>query len=159
MLKLVTFQDWAENKTANLKRWKIWKMLKNKELLIIRPVNGTGKHTGKENKHLVGGVVIVCHQHCKICAPGTTFTWFVSKLTLELVQSLVQFVLGHQIASIMAELWASKSDNEFILIYSKVTLVLLIRDVVKKAGGNWAIHHEFRETWTFPFQKEHLSPG
>lgn len=60
--------------------------------------------TRKENKHLVGGVVIVGHQHGEVCPPGATLAGLVSELTLELLQRLVQLVLCHQVSSVMAQL-------------------------------------------------------
>lgn len=48
------------------------------------------------------------HQHGEVCASGATFAWFVSELTLELIQGLVQLVLRHQVASIMAQLRGDK---------------------------------------------------
>lgn len=65
--------------------------------------------TWKEHKHLVGGVVIVGHQHGEVRPSGSTLAGSVSKLTFKLVQGLVQLVLGHQISSIVAELQQHKT--------------------------------------------------
>lgn len=56
----------------------------------------------------------MCHQHCKVCTSGSTFAGFVSELTLELLQSLIQLVLRHQIASVVAELWENQKQRWFI---------------------------------------------
>lgn len=60
--------------------------------------------TRKENKHLVGGVIVVGHQYGEVCPPGATLAGLVSELTLELLQRLVQLVLCHQVSSVMAQL-------------------------------------------------------
>lgn len=57
--------------------------------------------TGKENEHLVGGVIVVRHQHGEVCASGTTLAGLVPELALKLIQRLIQFILCHQVASIM----------------------------------------------------------
>lgn len=62
--------------------------------------------TWKENKHLVCGVVVVCHQHSEVCASGATLARLVAKLILELIEGLVQLVLCHQVASVVAQLRA-----------------------------------------------------
>lgn len=46
----------------------------------------------------------MCHQYSEVCASGATLAGLVSKLTLELVQRLVQLVLCHQVASVVAQL-------------------------------------------------------
>lgn len=64
---------------------------------------GTSKTlTREEDKHLVSGVVVVGHQHREVSAPGPPFTRLVPELGLELLQRLVQFILGHQVATVMA---------------------------------------------------------
>lgn len=60
--------------------------------------------TWKENKHLVGGVVVVGDQHGEIRPSGSPLTGPVTKLTFKFIQGLVQLILGHQKPSIMAEL-------------------------------------------------------
>lgn len=76
--------------------------------------------TGEENKHLVGGVIVVCHQHREVCAPRPTLAGFISKLALELVQCLIQLVLCHQVASIMAQLEERRLGNR-VSEYTKQT--------------------------------------
>lgn len=66
--------------------------------------NNSYEPTRKENKHLVCGVIVMCHQYSEVCASGATLAGLVSKLTLELVQRLVQLVLCHQVASVVAQL-------------------------------------------------------
>lgn len=60
--------------------------------------------TREEDKHLVCGVIVVRHQHSEVCASGATLAGLVSKLTLELIQSLIQLILCHQVAPVMAQL-------------------------------------------------------
>lgn len=60
--------------------------------------------TRKENKHLVRGVIVVCHQHSEVSASGATLARLVTELALKLIQRLIQFVLCHQVASIVAQL-------------------------------------------------------
>lgn len=60
--------------------------------------------TRKENKHLVSGVIVVCHQHSEVCASGATLAGLVTELALKLIQRLIQFILCHQVASIVTEL-------------------------------------------------------
>lgn len=60
--------------------------------------------TWEEDEHLVGGVVIMGHQHREVCATRPPFTGLVPKLGLELLQRLVQLVLGHQVATVVAKL-------------------------------------------------------
>lgn len=60
--------------------------------------------TWEEDEHLVSGVVIVGYQHRQVCAPRPPLTRLVSKLGLELFQRLVQLILGHQVAPVVAQL-------------------------------------------------------
>lgn len=60
--------------------------------------------TREENKHLVGGVVVVGDQHGEIRPSGSPLTGPVTELTFKLIQGLVQLILGHQKPSIVAEL-------------------------------------------------------
>ena len=50
---------------------------------------------GEEDEHLVGGVVVVRHQDDQVLARGLLLARLVAELRLELVQRLVQLVLGH----------------------------------------------------------------
>lgn len=60
--------------------------------------------TRKENKHLVRGVIVVCHQHGEVCASGATLAGLITELAFKLIQRLIQFILGDQVASIMTQL-------------------------------------------------------
>lgn len=71
------------------------------------------KPTREENEHLVSGVIIVSYQHGEVCPSGATLAGFVSKLTLELIKSLVQLILGHQIASIVAQLISTERSHKY----------------------------------------------
>merc|ERR1719300_383363 len=48
----------------------------------------------KENKHLIGRIIIVSHQHNKITSCWSPFTWFITKLLFKLVQCLIQLILS-----------------------------------------------------------------
>lgn len=61
-------------------------------------------HTREEHKHLVGRIVVVGDQDREIGSSWSTFTGFVSKLVSELIESLIQLILRHQITTIVAKL-------------------------------------------------------
>lgn len=76
-------------------------------------LDGLDAHLGllwEEHKHLVCGVVIVGHQHGEVCAPRSPFARFVAKLCLELLECLVQLILGHQVATVMTKLHDGLAD-------------------------------------------------
>lgn len=64
----------------------------------------TQNPTRKENEHLVRGVIVVSHQDGEVCASGATLAGLIAELALELIQRLIQFILCHQVASIMTQL-------------------------------------------------------
>lgn len=53
----------------------------------------------------------MCYQHSEVCAPGAALAGLVSKLTFEFIQGLVQLVLSHQVASVVAQLNPSTDHN------------------------------------------------
>lgn len=61
-------------------------------------------HTGEEHKHLVGRIVVVGDQDREIGSSWSTFAGFVSKLASELIEGLIQFILRHQITTIVTKL-------------------------------------------------------
>ena len=69
--------------------------------------------TWKEDKHLVSRVIVVGDQHSEICPPWAPFTRLVPKLALELVQSLVQLILRHKVASVVAQLCERGKTNKW----------------------------------------------
>ena len=80
------------------------------DVLLLHPFavssDGSNPDLGlfrEENKHLVGGVVVVGHQNDEVRPCGVLFARLVAKLGLEMVQGLVQLVLGDQVASVVAE--------------------------------------------------------
>lgn len=80
--------------------------------------------TGEEDKHLVRGVIVVGDQHGEVCPPGPALAGLVSELTLELVQRLVQLVLGHQVAPVMAQLEEEEEGHggrRVIRVYSVIS--------------------------------------
>lgn len=71
---------------------------------VTQPPRTHATLTWKEDKHLVGGVVVVGHQHREVRAPGPPLARLVPKLGLELFQRLVQLILRHQVAAVVAQL-------------------------------------------------------
>uniref|UniRef100_A0A672T010 Rho GTPase activating protein 45 n=1 Tax=Sinocyclocheilus grahami TaxID=75366 RepID=A0A672T010_SINGR len=74
-------------------------------------------HTREEHKHLVGRVVVVGDQHREISSSRSTFAGFVAKLASELIQSLIQFILRHQITPIVTKLKDEDGYHKDIIAY------------------------------------------
>jgi hypothetical protein len=68
--------------------------------------------TWEEHKHLVCGVIVVGHQHREVCAPWPSFAGLVPKLRLEFLKCLVQFILGHQVATVMTQLQRQEAKRQ-----------------------------------------------
>lgn len=66
--------------------------------------------TWEEDKHLVSGVVVVSYQHGQVRASRPPLARLVPELGLELLQGLVQLVLGHQVAAVVAQLRGAHSQ-------------------------------------------------
>lgn len=54
------------------------------------------------------------HQYREVRAPRPPFTGLVPKLGLELLQSLVQLILGHQVATVVAQLQRERAGDRTV---------------------------------------------
>lgn len=71
----------------------------------------------EEYEHLVCGIVVVSNKNDKITPCWPFLTWFVPKLLLELVLSLVQLILGNKVTPVVAQLHYSFTHSpEFICL-------------------------------------------
>lgn len=84
-------------------------------------------HTGEEHKHLVGRIVVVGDQDREIGSSWSTFAGFVSKLASELIESLIQFILRHQITTIVTKLKDKDRYYKDIITFILFGCVLYVR--------------------------------
>ncbi|KAK0156241.1 Phospholipid hydroperoxide glutathione peroxidase [Merluccius polli] len=107
-------------------------------LMVLIPTLGSSdrvahKLTGEKDEHLIRGVVVVGDQHGEVGPPGTALAGLVPELTLELVQRLVQLVLGHQIPSVVAQLHENTPEGG---IGELKVVVFLLKGFANVIGGD-----------------------
>lgn len=85
------------------------------------------QHTREEYKHLVGWIVVVGDQDSEVGSSWSTLTGFVSKLASELIKSLIQLILRHQITTIVAKLHRDDIHNNNITYFLLFECVLYFK--------------------------------
>lgn len=104
----------VHKKTIQLCYYYIVTVIFISRMMFIRYIAGKGviyNPTREEDEHLVRGVVVVRHQHGQVRSSRATLAGFITELALKLIQRLIQLVLCHQVASIVAQLIARPSES------------------------------------------------
>lgn len=86
------------------------------------------QHTREEHKHLVGWIVVVGDQDGEVGSSWSTLAGFVSKLASELIKSLIQLILRHQITTIVAKLHGTDKDDNNIEYFCYLNVYCILRD-------------------------------